>query len=95
MSTQFSAMHCKKNLQPHLEKYFNVQYVVTDISGYSQFYAQLAVQATKAGNELLEFLPSYPTISMTHPPRNFFVLSLLFVFLHVCMAKSAGLVKFS
>jgi hypothetical protein len=30
-------------------------------------------------------------LRMTHPSRNFFVLSLFFVFVHVCMAKSAGL----
>jgi hypothetical protein len=31
---------------------------------------------------------SYP---VTHPSRNFFVLSLFCVFVHVCMAKSVGL----
>jgi hypothetical protein len=34
---------------------------------------------------------SYPTIGMTHPSRNFFVLFLFCIFMHVCAAKSAGI----
>ncbi len=34
---------------------------------------------------------SYLMITMTHPSRNFFVISLLFVFTHICTTKSAGL----
>jgi len=33
----------------------------------------------------------YPMLRMTHPSRNFFVLSLLCVFIHVCEPKNAGL----
>jgi len=38
---------------------------------------------------------SYPKLSMTHPSRNFFVLSVLCVLMHVCKAKSTGLREFS
>ncbi len=34
---------------------------------------------------------SYPMVRMTHPSRNFFVLSLFCVFMYVCKSKSAGL----
>jgi hypothetical protein len=38
---------------------------------------------------------SYPMIGMTHPSRNFFVLSLFCVFMQVCKATGAGLGEFS
>ncbi len=34
---------------------------------------------------------SYPMLRMTYLSRNFFVLSLFCVLMHVCKAKSAGL----
>jgi hypothetical protein len=34
---------------------------------------------------------SYPKISLIHPSRNFFALSLFCVLMHVCMAKSERL----
>ncbi len=34
---------------------------------------------------------SYPMFRMTYLSRNFFVLSLLCAFMHVCKAKSVGL----
>jgi hypothetical protein len=77
------AFYCIKKFHRHF--FFQMP-----IEGFEPLILRFKVKCSTTVLQIALEMVIYPIISMTHPHRNFFFLSLFCIFKHVCMAKRAG-----